>query len=207
MSRLDKLSDPYEGSLTATTIKGISAFLRQVGYQGDWGKFSEFYRQRRAKTYVCCWHANENESEAMWRLYCSDGRGVAIQTTYANLVRAIENEYDLYVGCVKYIDYEQHGLRDANPFWSVMHKRASFSHEREVRLVTSPPTYETCPPEAIPESHSIPWDVETMIECVYVDPYAPEYFFEAVQAVVTALAPSFPSSRLQWSQMKAAPLF
>lgn len=30
---------------------------------------------------VNCWHRNDGESEAMWRLYAEGGRGVAIETT------------------------------------------------------------------------------------------------------------------------------
>jgi hypothetical protein len=95
MSRLDKLADPYEGSLTSRTIQGIELFLRQRGSKDGWNQMSKMYRLNQATTYVCCWHANEQESEAMWRLYCSQGQGVAIQTTYDQLVSAIEHEYEV----------------------------------------------------------------------------------------------------------------
>jgi hypothetical protein len=38
MARLDRLSDPYEGSLTAKTIQGIDVFLRQHGSKQGWRK-------------------------------------------------------------------------------------------------------------------------------------------------------------------------
>ena len=142
----------------------------------------------------------------MWRLYCGHGHGVAIQTTYEELVAAIENEFDVYVGCVKYIDYEQEWFPDANAFHPVMHNRLAFAHEREVRLVSSPSKFRASPPEISPNSLSIPWDSVAKVERVYVDPYAPEYFFDAVQAILGAVEPLL-SSRLVWSQMKAAPLF
>lgn len=206
MSRLDKLTDPYEGSLTAKTIEGIDSFLRKHGSKNGWAEMSNFYRQNQATTYACCWHANEQESEAMWRLYCGQGNGIAIQTTYANLVNAIENEPEVYIGCVQYIDYEHAWFPDANAFHPVMHKRLAFAHEREVRLVSSPSTFRASQVTAKPESVSIPWDSSTKVERVYVDPYAREYFFDAVQTIVNAIEPSL-SSRLIWSQMKAAPLF
>jgi hypothetical protein len=206
MSRLDKLADPYEGSLTAKTIEGIDLFLRQHGSKDGWDDLSNRYRQNQATTYVCCWHANEQESEAMWRLYCGHGNGIAIQTTYEHLVSAIEKEYEVYIGCVKYIDYEQEWFPDANAFHPVMHKRLAFAHEREVRLVSSPSTFRAPSAEAPPESVAIHWDSSTKVERVYVDPYAPEYFFDAVQTIVDVVEPSL-GSRLVWSQMKAAPLF
>ena len=206
MSRLDRLADPYEGSLTAKTIEGIDAFLRHHGSRTGWNEMSEFYRQNQVTTYVCCWHANEQESEAMWRLYCGHGHGVAIQTTYKQLVTAIESEFEVYVGCVKYIDYEQEWFPDANAYHPVMHKRLAFAHEREVRLVSSPSRFRASPPEIAPNSLSIPWNPVEKVERVYVDPYAPEYFFDAVQAILGAFEPLL-NSRLVWSQMKAAPLF
>lgn len=206
MSRLDRLADPYEGSLTAKTIEGINTFFRQQGSKNKWKELSQMYRQSQATTYVCCWHANEQESEAMWRLYCANGHGIAIQTTYETLVGAIEHEHNVYVGCVKYIDYERGQFPGANAFYPVMHKRLSFDHEREVRLVSSPSAFRAPSTEAIPESVSIPWDSSTKVERVYIDPYAPEYFFDAIQTIVNAVEPSL-SSRLVWSQMKAAPFF
>lgn len=205
MSRIDKLVDPYEGSLTAKTIDGINSFLRQHGSKVGWDEMSKLYRQNQATTFVCCWHANEQESEAMWRLYCGQGHGVAIQTTYGSLVHAIETEYEVYVGLVKYIDYEREWFPDANAFHPVTHKRIAFAHEREVRLVSSPSKFRASPPEPAPESLSIPWDTEANIDHIYVDPYAPEYFFEAVRTVLAAISPSL-LSRVQWSQMKAVPL-
>lgn len=206
MSRLDKLADPYEGSLTAKTIEGIDLFFRQHGSTNTWAEMSNLYRQNQRTTYVCCWHANEQESEAMWRLYCGHGNGVAIQTTYDKLAHAIEDELDVYIGCVKYIDYDHDWFPDANAFHPVMHKRLAFSHEREVRLVSSPSAFRTSSPAQPPESISIPLDLLTMVEHLYVDPYAQEYFFEAVQTIINGVEPSL-SSKIVWSPMKAAPLF
>lgn len=206
MSRLDRLCDPYEGSLTSKTIEGIDLFPRQHGAKDRWARMSELYRHNQATTYVCCWHMNKQESEAMWRLYCGRAHGVAIQTTYEHLVAAIATEHDTYVGCVKYIDYEVEWLPDANAFSPVMHKRLAFEHEREVRLVTSPSRFRASPPDPAPEALFLPWDYSTRVERVFVDPYAPEYFYEAVESVVDALAPNL-KGRLVWSQMKAAPVF
>ena len=83
--------------------------------------------------------------------------------------------------------------------------RKRLAHEREVRLVSSPSRFRAAPPEIAPNSLSIPWNPVEKVERVYVDPYAPEYFFDAVQAILGAIEPLL-NSRLVWSQMKAAPL-
>jgi hypothetical protein len=43
------------------------------------------------QTYVSCWHENEVESEALWRLYCPPpSAGVAISTNYRRLNDSLE---------------------------------------------------------------------------------------------------------------------
>ena len=62
----------------------------------------------RSKSFVCCWHANEFESEAMWNLYTNDSKqGIAIQTTYNNLYLALDKDPDIYTGYVNYIDFSK----------------------------------------------------------------------------------------------------
>jgi hypothetical protein len=95
-------------------------------------------------------------------------------------------------------------LKQSYAFYPVMHKRASFAHEREVRLVWYRGA--TPAPDRPPPNLSIPWDIETFAEQIYVDPYAPGYYFEAVKAVLSSMAPAL-VSRLEWSKMKAAPFF
>ena len=87
----------------------------------------------RFKSFVCCWHANEFESEAMWNLYTNDSKqGVAIQTTYNNLYLALDKDPDIYTGYVNYIDFSKQfaSIND-----TLFYKRYSFAHEREVRSV------------------------------------------------------------------------
>lgn len=203
LSRLDQLADPYEGSTTKRTAAGIDAFFEQIGSKNRYETLGELYRKAREQTYVSCWHASENESEAMWKLYGGSG-GIAIQTTYAKLVESITDEHNVYIGLVRYIDYDKASFPDANAFHPVMHKRTSFAHEHEVRLVWywgSPPE-----PDKTPSHLTIPWNIESYCERVYVDPYAPDYYFEAVQAVLESMAPTL-SNRLEWSKMKEQPFF
>lgn len=191
LARLDQLADPYEGSTTQLTATGIDRFLKNVGSENGYKDLKGFYRKSRESTFVSCWHANEHESEAMWRLYGGLSGGVAIQTTYAKLVQSIEQVGEVYIGLVRYIDYSTAWFPDANAFYPVMHKRASFAHEREVRLVWywgSPPE-----PDNPPSSLSIPWDIEAFAEKIFVDPYAPGYYFEAVKAVLSSMAPNLVS--------------
>jgi hypothetical protein len=199
LSRLDRFEDPYEGSLTAKTIEWLERyFVANPDLKDPIDVVFDFYKRNVKRTFACCWHGNQHESEAMWRLYCPSGQGVAIQTTYGKLVEGIKSDPNLYVGCVRYEDFATYALPDANLFAVAMLKRASFSHEREVRIMASP--------SGELDRLAIPWDVDALTEHVYVNPYAPSYFYDAAVTVIEALAPSI-VKKVCWSGMRAAPLF
>lgn len=85
-----------------------------------------------SEIYVNCWHANEYESDAMWKLYSDRGPSVAIQTCFRKLRSELTENVDL--GEVKYIDYDSAVFGDGTfeRFW---HKRKSFEHEKEIRAL------------------------------------------------------------------------
>ena len=158
-------------------------------------------QEMRKHLYVNCWHLGNSESEAMWRLYCPDNNGVAIQSSYSKLFESTAKDPDLYLGKITYIDYEFQGFPQGNFFYPVMHKRISFAHEQEVRLVKTK-TPENWGPPGI----SIEWLLEPTIEAIYVDPYAPEYFYDVVCPVVRRAAPNL-EDRVLWSPMRASPVY
>ena len=164
-------------------------------------------QRERRMLYVNCWHLGNPESEAMWRLYCPENNGVAIQTSYSKLAESTANDPELYIGQVTYIDYESQGFPPSNIFYPVMHKRISFAHEKEVRLVKiRVPDDCGFPQEFCPPGIAIDWPLEATIEGIYVGPYAPEYFYNVVHAIVRSFAPNL-ESQVHWSKMRAPPYY
>ena len=164
-------------------------------------------QKERRLLYVNCWYLGNLESEAMWRLYCPGNNGVAIQTSYSKLVETIASDLELYIGRVTYIDYDSQGFPLGNFFYPVMHKRVSFAHEQEVRLVKiKVPDNLGLPQEFCPLGISIDWPLEPALEAIYVDPYAPEYFYDVVRSVVRRVAPNL-EDRVLWSPMRATPVY
>lgn len=230
LSGVDSLNDPHEGStpkfLAADFDRQLLAvrrdqLLREFGsdlgsekFQTEMPRLIEQNRQmrihkqkERGQLYVNCWHLGNPESEAMWRLYCPGNNGVALQTSYSKLVKSIENDSELYIGRVTYIDYESQGFPLDNVFYPVMHKRISFAHEQEVRLVKiRVPDDWGLPQEFCPPGISIDWPLEPTIKGIYVDPYAPEYFYDVLCAIVRSIAPNL-KDRVLWSQMRASPVY
>lgn len=190
LTRLDHLDDPFEGTPVGPDAPSP-------------GEARAHGRVRRA-VYVSSWYLGEHESEAMWRLYCPGGQGVALRTSYARLADTAAAQPDTWVGMVRYLDYDAARLPERDLLAPVMHKRIAFAHEREVRIVA-------VRPEALddgrpgPSGVELEWDPAAMVDEVYIDPYAEAYFAGAVRAVVRRMAPTL-EPRLVWSRMQVAPL-
>jgi len=62
---------------------------------------------------VNCWHANDCESEAMWRLYADNGKAVAIETSVDALKESIKSGMSghiVHIYPVKYLDFFDRAL-------------------------------------------------------------------------------------------------
>ena len=81
-----KLDDPFEGSYA----RGNET-LRPLVYRHLPSAFGltagEMVLRLRGSVAASCWHSNEQESAAMWRLYAQSNEAVCIQTTFASFVR------------------------------------------------------------------------------------------------------------------------
>lgn len=187
-ARLDQLDDPFEGALSADAFQQLRDWNEQhpvptANGRPYWeNRTRAIHRSNRGNTYVNCWHMNEYESQAMWRLYSRDG--IAIRSTFERL-RSSFNDAPQYVhiGEVIYRDHRgcprSEDLR--NPFALVLRKRMSFEHERELRAIATS-GFITAENDVL----GIPIDVNlpTLIERVYVAPGRPTWFRELVACVM-----------------------
>jgi hypothetical protein len=92
----------------------------------------------RKSYYVNCWHLNDQESAAMWQLYSRNDEGIALVARQSALEGAFKRtKKQIMAGLVQYEDYadELFLIDDDNGFRPILHKRKSFAHEREFRLV------------------------------------------------------------------------
>jgi hypothetical protein len=149
----------------------------------------------RQLIYVSCWHTNEDESEAMWKLYCGAQHGVAIKTTYRKLQEfCLAN--DLWIGLVAYKSYSTESFSTSNALTPFMTKRKSFSHERETRILklhtensermNSNGTIEIAEVQSTsaPPGLTVPWDLESIADAICIHPYAPNWYIETVKKLV-----------------------
>lgn len=205
LARLDLLHDPHEGSLPRALVNARDQSLVREGLAHVLPHSGAMSQRVRAACYVSCWAMNEDESEALWRLYGGDREGVAIKSKYQGLVDAAKNDDRLYVGCVRYIDYETEWFPGGNVYYPVMHKRRAFAHEHELRIVKMSP--HLAGPEIVGTvGYKVPVDVNALVEEIYVNPFSQEWYAEAVKAVVEKFAPTL-VAKVRWSVMKGEPLY
>jgi hypothetical protein len=142
-ARLHELEDPWEGARSATD----PLFSRDPEYvKLAASNFND-------KPAISCWHENEGESVAMWKLYVSGREGVAIKTTVSLVGQLLSGDKELKFGRVEYRAIDDNDpehrpkafvfesgrcsdYRDVCPAErALFRKNKGYEHEREVRAV------------------------------------------------------------------------
>jgi hypothetical protein len=203
-ARADKLEDPYDCSF----MQFLGEQYKQISSENPQGR--EWMRQvntfHRLFVYVSCWHISDVESAALWWLYSENkGETIAIQTTAGNLRSETKDKWprDVIRMCrVKY-DPQNAGkpigggrLFSSSGWESIVYKRPSFVHERELRAFIfqgcdKPKEGNTLRNEAhlaklIKERREyirIPIIPSRLIDKVHVSPHATELFVDLVKRV------------------------
>ena len=142
--RVDRLDDAFEGSYPEAyrphfdkdwEDRGKALNLPEPLILQFRAYNRDFRRALRRCVVVNCWHMNDCESEAMWKIYTERRKGVAIQSTFTRLGESFNNNKvdDIYIGKIKYIDYMTETFPLSNAFYPYAYKRRSFAYENEVR--------------------------------------------------------------------------
>lgn len=201
--RSDRFDDKFEGSFpkgNATDLKEIPekdilsnrifgteiiplGVLNQVRPQ-----LRQVFKEERKNIMINCWHINEYESEAMWKLYSQVNAGIAIQSTYERLKECFSvTDKHIFISKVKYLDYETDFIREDFSFEPFICKRKSFEYEKELRAMFDISLYgkDKNYKDNLPEyGMNIDIDIDKLIEKVYISPLAAEWFGELVKNIV-----------------------
>lgn len=216
-SRADNLGDPFEGAsgVADREIEWDKFYLEffsdavrnppsrnspfETEIEADATRLLKQMRAsaeaERKSTFVSCWHANEGESEALWRLYCPPySSGVALETTAERLTAAL-GDSDIELGQVQYVDFRRSfaGIHD-RIFW----KRSSLRHEAEVRAVMK----HRFGKESGGVSRLV--DIETLCVSVVPSPFAAAWFGPLIKSVTERYALNLNIAK---SELLAQPFF
>lgn len=190
-ARSDLLGDPYEGSTSHFNKDSRSSVYKDLippeileNTPEILENMSAFNDQQRQWTFINCWHMNEVESSAMWKVYTQTSEAVAIQSTYQILQNLLPEE--TYIGVVKYIDYETGWFPESNSMYPYVHKRKSFSYERELRAVIYDMPSNFSEYLGSPDDgRFVPIDVQNLVQRVYIAPTSPSWFRSLVKNVLS----------------------
>jgi len=202
-ARLDQLGDPFEGAPSDGTVALLRAWeerhpITTVSGEPSWRiSARDTYRINSLIMYVNCWHINEHESMAMWRLYSREG--IAIRSTYQRLVESFVGVAgDVHVGQVFYRDPRDPAQPEnpGNTPAPVLCKGMSYEYERELRAITDriPADWKSGSfpydqyKDEQPKGVYVSADLDTLIERVYVAPGRPAWFKELVARVIATYA-------------------
>ena len=197
-TRADKFEDPFEGargfeyqskeayeSIEKFKLLELKSKYKKEGIplpsdeelsqiiEAEMVKVRNNYKKLRETVFISCWHANDRESEGMWKLYTSVmAQGVAIQTTVEHLCKSLYDP-NFEVGFVNYIDYGEPLKINQHPFW---YKRDAFKHEAEVRAVIIDSKLKEF-------GKQVRVNLDSLIDSVYISPTAQGWFAELVKSV------------------------
>jgi hypothetical protein len=198
-ARADLLGDPFEGSWPRKNVEARIPYFQSLGLPGAnpheiAQAFANYSKLNRQFSFVNCWHVNPNESMAMWRIYAQIGAGIAIRSTFQNLLQNLERaSQKIYVGIVRYLDYQNDVAPDWTPIAPLIVKRASFAHENELRAVFSLDIpgqarheWEKASPPDKP-GILVPVNLLSLVERVYVAPQSPAWIAALVEGISNKL--------------------
>lgn len=169
-------------------------------------EYAEIYKAQRHWLDVCCWHQNEQESMAMWKIYGAATNAVCIETTVQALADSviISDESEFYLSDVDYIDHEHDYFSKQNQLSPYLHKSKFYSFEQEVRLIKYKPNSDIKSKREEAGSY-IDIDLHKLIQSIRVSPEAPEWFFQLINGIVKNRYNL--NVAVSYSRMKQAPIF
>jgi hypothetical protein len=215
LTRLDTFKDPFEGSVPKKQMEEQDLLL--IGAESRrnmmnavaahhpgmpsvmppdedaWARITRLRRARTRAAHASCWSYGE-ESEALWRLYCTDdgnkGVGVALRTTLDRLTASVAT-HGLCVSPITYVKYHE-APAFTDDMQPLLHKRHGFRAEQELRLLKFDQAhYDALIPKdsskpALLEHIYLDWPLSNVIKELVISPYADSNYQDLVCIAVNA---------------------
>ncbi len=214
-TRSDLYDDPFEGSLTNNNIIYRQSLIQYNIPQNIIDSFAQHNKEIRKIITINCWHMNEYESAAMWKLYLKSNEGIAIKSDYTSLVKCFDSyDEEVHIGKVKYIDYKQYMIPEGNFLNPFLCKRRSFDYERELRAIIIPAKKINEFMKSNPGSFiwktiigngiAVPVDLGCLIKMIFIAPNSQPWFTNLVKSIVKRYGIDIPVIQ---SSLEDSPVF
>jgi len=184
-ARADRLGDPFEGSYSKANVKLRPEVNKDKIPPNALKELGLFRKQIIRFTVINCWHLNEYQSAAMWTLCLKSNEGVAIRSSFNRLKSCFKDEnHDIHIGRVKYIDYEKDWMPEKNSFYPFIHKRKIFEHEQELRAIIQKLSHSkngeiNLSKPQFDDGIYVPVDLDVLVDKIYVAPTSPQWLLGA----------------------------
>jgi len=199
--RSDRLEDPFEGSYPRRNLddrkRGFEKVFEECQIQSDPSEMvdvvSQQYKQIRLYIALNCWNISDQESAALWKLYLNSNEGIAIRSSFRRLKASFNSaQDDVYIGMVRYLDYNSQTIPETNLFYPFLSKRKSFEYEHELRalLFNQPSTRRNADGKLIMEKPPfetgkyVSVNLKELIYKIYLAPTCSNWLKELVESIV-----------------------
>jgi len=188
--RADSFKDKWEGTFTKEMIKKFKLNEKSIP-SDDGNKYSlcEWQIVKEARSHLInCWHVNDHESDAMWKLYSSNRQSIAIQSTIGRLKGCFSKTAEkIWIGEVEYIDYKIwipnkrfFDVSESNTLKTFFLKRKGFEHEKEIRAITNIAYNKHKQEKGI----LVDIDLNELVETIIISPISEDWFFNLVEKII-----------------------
>jgi hypothetical protein len=201
--RASEFKDKFEGVIPKQLYQREKQRLEEL-YRNDENKEKYISNELRRleslpkKFYVYCWHLSEHQSEAMWRLYSQSNDVIAIKTKFGLMREALPSFVSaapVHYGNHKIVDLGARNFQEEN--LSILIKWLSFEHEKELRFfftnfdMSGLIAEERFLIRRYEKGFGVKVNLVSIIEQVYVSPYASDWFAMMLEEAVKRLGYSF----------------
>jgi hypothetical protein len=205
-TRADKFKDNFEGSYPARDVQEREQLANQLIatmkipksqhgtiralVERDREKNPKINKNLRKYILINCWHMNEHESHAMWRLYPKSDEGLCIRSTYKKIKDCLSKiPDDVFIGQVKYIDHSKGALDSGNKLSPFIHKRKEYEYEQEIRAIISKLSdikkrKINSNIDTVEHGIYVPVDLKKLIDEVRIAPASQKWLADTVRAII-----------------------
>jgi hypothetical protein len=168
----NQFKDPFEGAVAIQPFD----FPIDPRYS-ELDHVEKAFAELKKLTKISCWHIENHESDAMWKLYSGMGKGVAITSTPKKIEVSLEpyrikptyGIEELWGANVSYIDLMQERLK-VSMLERFFYKHNAFSWEKEFRLAISVRTAEEFGVEVPEDGINVNATIDTLLEEIHIGP-------------------------------------